>query len=32
MGLGAVWCGIDPGKERIEKLSNLLSLPENIIP
>ena len=32
MGLGAVWCGIYPGKERIEKLSNLLSLPENIIP
>ena len=32
LGLGAVWCGIYPGKERIEKLSNLLSLPENIIP
>lgn len=32
MGLGAVWCGIYPGKERIETLKSLLSIPQNIIP
>lgn len=31
-GLGAVWCGIYPIKERISFISGLLHLPENIIP
>lgn len=32
MGLGAVWCGIYPLKERISFLKELLHLPENIVP
>lgn len=32
MGLGAVWCGIYPIKERVSYISGLLSLPESIIP
>lgn len=32
MGLGAVWCGIYPLKDRVEKFSQLLHLPDNIIP
>jgi nitroreductase len=32
MGLGAVWCGIYPMQERVEYLSELLKLPENIVP
>lgn len=32
MGLGAVWCGIYPIKERVEFISSLLSLPADIIP
>lgn len=32
MGLGAVWCGIFPQHERVEQFSEMLSLPENIIP
>lgn len=32
MGLGAVWCGIYPSKERTELLQKFLNLPENIIP
>ena len=31
-GLGAVWCGIYPISERVEKFSSHLSLPDNIIP
>lgn len=30
--LGAVWCGIYPISERVAKFSELLRLPENIIP
>lgn len=32
MGLGAVWCGIYPLSERVETLSKLLDLPENVLP
>lgn len=32
LGLGAVWCGIYPMKERIKFLQQLLHLPENIVP
>lgn len=32
MGLGAVWCGIYPSKERTELLQKFLNLPENIVP
>lgn len=32
MGLGAVWCGIYPLMERVEQFSEMLHLPENIIP
>lgn len=32
MGLGAVWCGIYPMQDRVKQFSELLSLPENIIP
>ena len=32
MGLGSVWCGIYPRKERIEGFSRLLRTPENIVP
>lgn len=32
MGLGAVWCGIYPIMERVEQFSEMLHLPENIIP
>ena len=32
MGLGAVWCGIYPISERVAQFSEMLSLPENIIP
>ncbi|MDE7411305.1 MAG: nitroreductase family protein [Paramuribaculum sp.] len=32
MGLGAVWCGIYPIADRVKALSDMLSLPENIIP
>jgi nitroreductase len=32
LGLGAVWCGIYPVQERVKALSELLNLPENIIP
>lgn len=31
-GLGAVWCGIYPMKERVAFLQELLQLPENIVP
>lgn len=32
MGLGAVWCGIYPIMARVEQFSEMLHLPENIIP
>ncbi len=32
MGLGAVWTGAYPGKERCEAIAKVLELPENIIP
>lgn len=32
MGLGAVWCGVYPLPERIKAFSDLLHLPEDIIP
>lgn len=32
MGLGAVWCGVYPNKERAKALKTILSLPENIVP
>lgn len=32
MGLGAVWCGIYPMKERVAYLKQMLGLPENIVP
>jgi len=31
-GLGAVWCGLYPNKERVDGIKKLLNLPENIIP
>ena len=32
MGLGAVWCGIYPMKERVTFIQRLLELPDNIVP
>ena len=32
IGLGAVWCGIYPMPDRVQAFSEMLSLPENIIP
>ena len=32
IGLGAVWCGIYPMTDRVQAFSEMLSLPENIIP
>lgn len=32
MGLGAVWCGIYPISERVRFISDLLTLPEGIVP
>lgn len=32
IGLGAVWCGIYPMRERVAYLKELLGLPENIVP
>ena len=32
LGLGAVWLGVYPRKERIDGLVNLFTLPESIIP
>ena len=32
MGLGAVWTGVFPRKERINTVKNILKLPEHIIP
>lgn len=32
MGLGAVWCGIYPQMQRVEKLKEMLVLPDDIVP
>lgn len=32
IGLGAVWCGIYPMSERVQQFSEMLNLPENILP
>lgn len=32
MGLGAVWCGIYPVQDRVRDFSDMLALPENIVP
>ena len=32
LGLGAVWLGIHPRVERIKKISELMKLPDNVIP
>lgn len=32
LGLGAVWCGVFPGEERVEVAQRILGLPEYIIP
>ena len=32
LGLGAVWCGIYPISERVKDFSEMLELPQNIIP
>lgn len=32
MGLGAVWCGVYPGLERVATLKKLLNLPEELTP
>lgn len=31
-GLGAVWCGVYPTKERVEAVSRVLSIPQDVIP
>ncbi len=32
IGLGAVWCGVYPGVDRIGTLRSLLEIPENLVP
>ncbi|HHV99379.1 MAG TPA: nitroreductase family protein [Clostridiaceae bacterium] len=32
LGLGAVWCGVYPREQRVNGISQLLKLPENIVP
>ncbi|MDE6443751.1 MAG: nitroreductase family protein [Muribaculaceae bacterium] len=32
IGLGAVWCGIYPQSDRVKEFSEMLSLPEGIVP
>lgn len=32
LGLGAVWCGVHPVKERVEGFRKLFGLPEDIVP
>ena len=32
LGLGAVWCGVYPVEERVKSVSEVLGLPENILP
>lgn len=31
-GLGAVWCGVYPGPDMVKGVSEILGLPENVIP
>lgn len=31
-GLGAVWCGVYPSKERVEQVSKVLAIPSDVIP
>ncbi len=32
MGLGAVWCGVYPGEDRVATLRQMLNIPEKLIP
>jgi nitroreductase len=32
LGLGGVWLGVHPIKDRVERISRLLGIPENVIP
>lgn len=32
LGLGAVWLGVYPREERVDKLKELLNIPQNVIP
>ena len=32
LGLGSVWLGIYPGEDRVRRISELLKIPENIVP
>jgi nitroreductase len=32
LGLGTVWCGVFPRKERVQAVTNVLKLPSDIIP
>ncbi len=32
LGLGAVWCGIYPIKERVDRLKEMLNIPDDIVP
>jgi nitroreductase len=32
LGLGAVWCGVYPNPEHTSSISNLLNLPEKVVP
>ncbi len=32
LGLGAVWCGVYPGQDRVETLRAMLNIPEDVIP
>ena len=32
MGLGAVWCGVYPGEDRVAALRELLDVPERLVP
>ncbi len=32
LGLGGVWCGVYPDAERMEKLSQILELPDHMVP
>lgn len=32
LGLGAVWCGVYPGEDRVATLRNLLDVPEKLVP
>jgi len=32
LGLGAVWCGIYPNRDRLSEIQKILKLPKNIVP